>query len=236
MDFYGMGLTPKDNEMRAMRVDRMHRTREAEYVGTRWFDYFNLHPTQATYLFAHLYKEQTRKFCEAYVDIRTAEDARAFTPDDIFSSRDMTSMWLARGQADALGVPYEFLLQFASQRALDRTFQCFPRPNQLYGEEFEIDLKAAWEEGKRTSLRYSRHEHFLAKNLVGPHGSVIQRRHHRYIVEQIKRRHGKQAHAGLLGRLFNEGFMDAFIAKEFFDSDTIQAAQEVVSRLNVSHR
>lgn len=233
MDFYGSGLTRRQYEaFTLMQVSPGDREGEADLIRSRWFDYSLMHPAEATYLYAHLYKEQTKAFCEAYIDARTSDAARAFTPDDIFHSRDITGMWLARRCADALGVPYEFALRFASLRALNRTYRCFPRPNQLYGEEFETDLKAAWEESLASSLRYSRDERFKARNYAG---SQVQKGHMAFVVSQIKRR-DPASHPGLLARMFAEGILSSAHVTDFFDEAVVTRSESLSRALALSHR
>src|SRR6185369_17957189 len=89
VEFVGHDLSAKMCELRGMKIDPAHREGEADLMRSRWFDYIRMHPVHATYLYAHHYKEQTRKFCETYVDLRTADDAQAFFPEDIFLSRDL---------------------------------------------------------------------------------------------------------------------------------------------------
>jgi hypothetical protein len=225
--YYGSGMTPREYELRAMKVDALHREDEAGLIQSRWFDYSALHPAQATYLYADLYKQQTLSFAESYIDIRTAADARAFVPDDIFMSRDMTGMWLARRAADALGMPYEFALQFAEQRALNRLFRHFARPNQLYGEEFEIDLTAAWQESLGRSLRYSRSASFLASAF---RGSLVQQRHAAFVMAQIKRR--ALPHHNLLARMFREDVLSPALVEGHFEETQISAAVAAAARLD----
>jgi hypothetical protein len=203
---------------------------------SRWFDYHDLHPALATYLYAEIYRRAVVEFNESFVDIRTAEDARAFTPDDIFLSRDLTAMWLARRAADAHGIPYDFVMQFTKHRALNRLFKRFPRPNQLYGEEFEIDLLAAWQDTLARSMRYSRSPKFKAVSQVGKSKLRIQHKHEIFVVEQIKKREGKSAHVNLLARMFNEGILDKSTVLSHFEEEVISKAEQEATKLGVSQR
>jgi hypothetical protein len=224
VDFYGGGLTMRQYESFTLqKINPADRLDEPGLMLSRWFDYSQMHPAEATYLFAHFYKEQTRKFCEAYIDIRTAEEARAFTPDDIFNSRDITAMWLARVCADTVGAPYPFVLQFVQERALARTFQCFPRPNQLYGEEFELDLAAAWRDKVSISMQYSRLSRFQRSAYQG---SIIQKRHHEFVVGQIKKRPAA-AHPGLIARMCAEGLFDQHSLASDFPNGVVEQAFKI---------
>lgn len=225
-EFYGSKLTARECEILALTVDKSHRQNEADLVMSRWFDYSSLHPIHTTYLYAHLYKVQTRIFNETYVDTRTAAEARAFAPNDIFESRDMTGMWLARRFADRLGIPYDFVLRFAQERCFARLWSRFPRPNQLYSEEMEVDLVAAWEEGLTRSMRYSRESRFKASQ----HVKVgHQKRHVRFVIDQIKGR--QKPHVNLLARMFHEDVLNPALVADHFEERDIKQAQEVAFSL-----
>lgn len=202
MDYIGQGIPRGQGELLALGIDPIHRDGEADLVQSRWFDYHDLHPTEATYLFAHHYVQQTRAFYEHTVDERTSEEVRGFLPNDIFKSRDLTSMWLARRAADAAGVPYPFVLRFAHARALDRHYRSFPRPNQLYGEEFELDMIDAWKEQLARQLTFSSLPHFQA---AAYGGEAIQDKHVAFVISQVNARHGPKG--GLLARCFKEGIL-----------------------------
>jgi hypothetical protein len=222
----GMDLAPDLLERRGMTIHPTHRENEADLMHSRWFDYAGMHPVAATYLYAHHYKEQTRKFCETYVDIRSAEDAKAFTPDDIWFSRDLTSMWLARREADRLGLPYEFVMEIAQQRYVDKLFHRFPRPNQLYSEEFGMELEQAWKERIARGLVWSRKPQFQAAAF---RGEPAQIKHVEFLVEQIKRRTHKPE--GLIARMFREGVLSHKLAEPHFEEVVIDHALELAVRL-----
>ena len=226
-EYFGSTLSPKENEIRSLRIDPFHRECEASLIASRWFDYSQLHPTQATYLYAHIYKRQTRVFCETYVDARTVDESRAFANSDVFQSTDKAGMWLARGAADSLGIKYDFVMWFAQERAINRTYKSFPRPNQLYGEEFEMDLEIAWKESLARSMCYSREERYLAKNYKG---SVWQKRHVRFVIDQIKAR--PAPHVNLLARMISQGILNTDMLENDFSFEVIEAVQAAVIRLH----
>jgi len=225
VDYYGHDHDARTCDALGLKIDPTHREGEADLVHSRWFDYGRLHPVKATYLFAHHYKEQTRKFYETYIDIRTAEDARAFSPDDVFYSRELTSMWLARREADRLGLPYDFVMETAQRRFIDKLFHRFPRPNQLYSEEFVLDLNDAWRERLNTSLQWARDPYFREQNW---RGDLLQARHAMFVIEQIQRR--PAPHAGLLARMFKERVLaPAMVASRFSEGEVERARAMALS-------
>jgi len=227
MLYHAADLDVKDRVLRGLRVAPEHRVNEADLAVKTWFEYQVLDPVQRTYLFAEHYREQTRRFYEKCIDIGSAEDARAFTPSDIFMSRDMTSMWLARRASDELGVPYSFTMAFAQARALDRHFHRFPRPNQLYGEEFEDDLKALWMQRMSESLQYSQSPSVGAAQ--AEKGRAHALRHASFVVEQIRRRPAPRFR--ILGRMFKEGVLSARLecVRCGFSEQEIEQADDYVA-------
>jgi hypothetical protein len=226
-DFTGSELTRPEMDVRGLRIDPIHREDEAGLMQKRWFDYRGLHPVAATYLYAHFYKQQTHKFYAQNVDIRTVEDARAFFPDDIFMSRDLTSMWLARSAADRLSIPYPFILQFAQERFIARLQHKFPRPNQLYGDEIEVDVMQAWDARIATQLTYSREPRYQA---AGWRKTMDQAQHLMFVFTQIERRPVQSRHR-LLGRLLHEGVIAPWMAKGRFGEAMVDAAESYAASL-----
>ena len=234
MEYIGSNLQRNEMEAIALTIDPVHRADTPELMASRWFDYRHMHPVQATYLFAELYKVQTRIFAESFVDIETADDARAFTPDDIFKSRDLTSMWLARGVADRIGCPYTTMLAFVQQRALERTFQRYPRPNQMYGDDVELDLAELWKSRLRTSLQYSKEERFAASRHPDPAAwPADMRAHVQFIVDQIRAR--PAPHDKLIGRMYREDRLSPSWTLLPFDGEALARAEVHARELNVSH-
>lgn len=221
VDYFGQGLSKAELESRALKIDPDHREKEGDLMDTRWFDYHDLHPTEATYLFAHHYREQFKLYHETYVDVRTADEGRAFAPKDIFMGRELTAMWIARGTADSLGIPYDFITRYSGLRAYRQLYRGFPRPNQLYSEEFLIDLKDAWRERLATSMCYSRAPGLRASTHAG---TPDQLRHVAFVCQQIKRR--PAPHTGLLRRMFREDVLAPKLVRDHFPVDEIDRAVE----------
>jgi hypothetical protein len=234
MEHFGSDLPRDVLELTGLRIDPAHRLDLPELLHSRWFAYWDLHPVAATYLYAAHYREQVRTFAECYVDIETAHDAKAFSPDDIFESRDLTAMWLARSATDRVGCPYPVALAFAQHRALERQFRRYPRPNQLYGEDFELDLADHWRQMCDYSLQYVATDSFAAsKHTPGSSPAVVEA-HATWLMRQITRR--ARPHHRLLGRMFREDRLDPRWAARVFTPAEIDAALQHASELGVSHR
>lgn len=185
-EYIGMGIEPTAADILSLRVAPEHKENELAAMQARWWDYRVLHPTESTYLFAHHYREACVEWHRRYIDEASArEEAKFFTPEDIFFSRDLTSMWNARKAADLVGVPYPFVMEFASDRALTRGFSRMLRPNQFYGEEFELDLADAWALENERSLRTAVHPRFKASNFTG---RPLQIEYRAWLISKVQQR------------------------------------------------
>lgn len=235
MEYFGHDLQAIELEIRGLRIDPAHREDTPDLMRSRWFEYWPLHPVKATYLFASLYRAQVKNFAECFVDIDTADTARAFTPDDIFLSRDMTSMWLARSTADRVGCPYEVMLSFVQKRALDRTFQRLPRPNQLYDDALELDLADHWKAMQGYALQYARTDHFAASRYPGPRSTWPPEvaAHADFVCAQINDRPAPRHK--VLARMFKEDRLSPAWQLPF-TAEEIVAAEHHASELGVSQR
>lgn len=224
--FLGYDLTFDQAEDRGMLIHPVHREGEATLMKRRWFDYRKMHPVIATYCYAHYYKRQTQAFYAKCVDTRTAEEVIAFTPDDIFSSRDLTSMWLARRAADQYCIPYPFVLNFAQERFLSRAQRTFPRPNQLYGEEFEQDLLSAWKEQLARQITYSSSPFFKHSAWSN---SADQRAHKVFVLAQVAQRPAPRYR--LLARLLIEDILSVEEVEQRFGSTEATQALTYAQKL-----
>lgn len=210
--FLGDDLTSVEYECLALSIDPASREGESDLYRSRWFDYADMHPAKATYLFAHFYRLQVLKFVETCIDVRTASERATSAPKDVFTSKHLLSFWNARRVCDSVGCPYDFALNLAQNRAHDRMMRVFPQPNQLCGEDFEMDLRDAWTALIARSLRYSKQAHFNMSNYTG---TLLQKRHIQSLLMQVKSR-PVESQPGLIGRLLSEGALsEAFLHGEF---------------------
>lgn len=145
------GLSHKEADALALRVPVEFRREEVSLIPTRWWDYRLLHPTNATYLFAQHYEDAHRAWWHRHIDVDKAAKQKLWHVD-LFEHRDLVAIWQARQAADRLALPYKFTCAFALERSLQRQFRHLIRPNQMYGEEYEYDLLAAWKDANQRGL------------------------------------------------------------------------------------
>lgn len=195
-------LSSEQADLLSLKIAPEFRREEVELIPNRWWDYRLLHPTVTTYIFAGHYESMHQEWWRRYIDLRRADDQRLWNSRDIFKEKDLTAIWLARQAADRCGCPYDFFCQFALERAFRREFRHPLRPNQLYGEEFELDLVQAWQEYTDRSLVTPRSEFYR----------VTEYRHHPFqnqfrawLIDRINARSAPRYR--LLARLVVEGFV-----------------------------
>lgn len=217
-DYFGKDITQDESWQLEMRVNQIHREDEAGLQRSRWFDYRNLLPAQATYLFAAQYRHEYLSAYRHSVDIRTVDQVRPFSPDDIFRSPELISMWLARREADRIGVKYDFFLSCAFGRFYNRGWRSFPRPNQLYAEELVLDIRDTWKARCAEVLTLAENPFFLAENYVG---HPDQDQYRLWLVAQVNTREHKHM---TLSRLIRAGHLPVEVASKFFDQSVIKRA------------
>jgi hypothetical protein len=207
---------PGGADLRSMRVPAEHRVEEAALYATKWIEYRALHPAAATCLFAHAYHTQVRAFIMRCRDAPSA--IRTEHSGDPFDSPTLTAMWLARQCADRVGTPYDVAMSFAEGRAVSRTHFRFPQPNQLYGEEFELDLAEHWKERLSSFMHYSRVP-----------AVVADPEHAQFVIDMVRAR-SDAAWPGILGRMMHEGVLtEPRVRQEF--GDTVFRLADVKRRM-----
>jgi hypothetical protein len=224
--FFGIDLSSDDLELRALtRIPQAARTQEAQLYTTRWWDYRPMHPALATYLFADEYEKAVRDIYAKTKDLDEALRIEVWKGEkDIFHrALDTISLWRARQFCDRVGVRYDFALRFAMNRAADRGWTMFPRPNQIYEETLIRDVKTAWEEHLRHIFDVAKHEDYLLSNDRGEAHQVAYRA---WLVERCNSRQRPQA---ALSRCFREGHLNSVYANGHFSKEVIAEAVRTAS-------
>lgn len=218
---YGSTISRDDSWLLEIaHIPQELREQEAELGQSRWFDYRDLLPAQATYLFADFYDVVYREFYAMTRDYESAETVMTRIKEDVFASSELISFWRARQEADRIGCRYDFYLRFIFKRVWDRGHRMLPRPNQLYGEELVLDIKDAWEHTIAVTLQKASKPRFMQNAFVG---HPDQTAYYTYLVEQIKKREHPYM---LLARLvFKEKVLPEKIAGEHFGGDVLNRAK-----------
>ncbi|MGO9005131.1 MAG: hypothetical protein ACLQB4_05120 [Beijerinckiaceae bacterium] len=143
----------------AERIDKKYLEAEAYLSTTKWFDYRCMPPAKATDLFEHDYREAFKLKSRETYDYREAPfkeglmraPIRGKQPsamDHANQAREYTSLWIARQQADILGLPYKFFIEHTMEACRRNGYTKIPRPNQLAAgsmkEKILMKVSEAW--------------------------------------------------------------------------------------------
>jgi len=202
---------------------------------TKWFDYRLLHPTQATYLFAHYYTVATQRVMKKYRDMTRGEYVRGFRGEDLFRDLpvnltvaqaaarkgQMTGFWKARQYADSLGVPYLLCIGDTLTHAMDMGWPQFPRPSQLGCKPYLVDhLKATWQMRCESQVQVADSDFFHAQRY---RKQADQLDHMKWLIASVNKATNKPwALAGLIDTVIPEK-----IATPFFGSEIVQEAKRL---------
>ena len=149
MDFYGNHFSKKQCESLAQRhIDKQLLAQEHELFQTKWFDYRGLHPTKATYLYAHLFKERYQRMYAKTNDVETAEFKQGFATEDFMLSSKQaitTGLWMGRQHADRLGIPYDKFIWYGMEARFEKLWTRIPNPCQMYSADLLETIQQRWE-------------------------------------------------------------------------------------------
>lgn len=153
-DYHGKGRSRGENETDALQLVHPSISRkEPMLYQSKWWDYRLMHHIEATRYWAWCYTQAARKWVATTGDVALSATVVAFDGKDPLKTRDATSVIAARQAMDSIGCRYPWAFEWTIQRFSDRGWRTFPRPNQLYGEEYLLDMKDAWETEVRARVQ-----------------------------------------------------------------------------------
>lgn len=217
--YFGKDLPKEDYWMSEMTIHELHREEESALMQSRWFDYLQMLPAEATYLFAAQYRYEYLEAYKRVKDIGSVDTISPFSPENIFESADLTSMWLARREADSIGCKYDFYLRMSFDRFAGRGWKNLPRPNQIHSEELTQDITTAWKIRCREVLQLADNNFFFHESYIG---HPNQDRYYSWVVEQIKIREHKHL---AIARVLGAGIVSPEFAEREFGVDLVQRAK-----------
>ena len=215
---FGTGLSKAHYEVLMLKITPAYRDSEPEMYERKWFDYRTMHPTEATYVWAHAYNEESKAHYSRIKDTGTAFMVRGIAEIDAMKSAEANAIWWARHSCDYIGCPYDLAVRYLADRAVNNGHTGMPRPNQLYTMDCLIDLAAWWKERVATQLTYSNADFFSAQRFE-EHPAQIQ--HVEFVAKQIAARANPRHR--LVARLIKEGVLDERLAHRFFPQEAKQA-------------
>ena len=209
------------DELAYLKIDEKFLTKEAALYSSKWFDYRHLHPTLATYLYAHHYTSEYRK---VYQRIRDAEKGKYVTGSkgkDEMQKKSTLGFWKGRQSADELGMPYNLYIGSVMRFLVEDTiWKRIPTPSQLYSSKVRLFMIDEWAKLLETSI-------------VEPDTAILSddtefsREHKRsiekYLCEQIIKRTNPLY--GLSHFMFDRHLITETLALQYFSSDAIEQAR-----------
>lgn len=201
--FYGHDLNFLDCEVLALaNVPAPLLKKESSLMGKKWFDYRRLHPTKATYLFAHYYVRAYQGFMMATFDVR-GRYMRPFKELDVMQAHEKLAVWRLRQLVDDLGMRYDFFLQHAFKgyshsgwflKKMDKGSRAAPRPSHINANaDLITNVMMQWEEECASRIQWPRDPRYKAENFFGHVdqlawedwlvGQIAQRRHPQYALQ-----------------------------------------------------
>jgi hypothetical protein len=201
--------------------------REAELMRTKWFDYRRMHPTKATYYFAHCFHKAYQEFMVTTYD-RRGRYMKAFKQLDVMHAYEKLSVWRLRQLCDSLGMRYDFFLPRAFRwyshdgwflKRVDKKIAA-PRPSHINANaDLITDVMMQWEEECATRIQFAKDPRYKTRNFFGHADQVAWEN---WLIEQIKqRRHPQYA---LHAALYIEDSLRIERAVEEFDLRVVRAA------------
>lgn len=221
--YYGSSLSLEDCDIRAInKISHKILKQETELFKLKWYDYRHLHPTQSTYLYAHYYREAYKHDTKIYVDKTQARYRKGIIEKDFLDSKERAALWRGRVIADILCMPYDRYIRYAMRYCREQMFwKTTPRPCHLTMEECMTGAKESWEMDLSTKVILPK----ITAEVVKTRGELyveIQR----FICAQLRKR--EKPYFGIKHYMLDEKILTEKIALEFFDSDMIDRAKELV--------
>ena len=121
---------------------------EAELFKSKWFDYKDMHPVKATYLFCHYYKQSYSRLMKIRYDVEKGQNMTGIKGRDLFydtSKQSRHGMWKARQTADKYGIEYSFYISRALDYSMYKGDQHLLRPTQLYSYAVLEHIAESWD-------------------------------------------------------------------------------------------
>lgn len=219
--FYGHDLSFLHAETLAIQnINPTLLKKEAELMGSKWFDYRKMHPTKATYYLASEYNKAYGNAICVMKDGERGKYMKGFKGLDFMSTKEKLSFWRLRQKIDQLGIRYDFYLRFVMNHCIEQGWRQPPRPAMM-GSNDEVVLEAlvAWEEECRNRIQFSKDPRYKVANFFGHSDQVA---YEKFIIQQIQSR--RHPHFSLKAAMYDEDAVRIEQAILHFDEDIILRA------------
>lgn len=222
-DYFGNNLTTdRYDALAVVAINEKFLKLESALFSSKWFDYRHLHPTQATYLFAHHYDLEYRKIYQRIRDQERGQYVKGTKGKDCMLKKEVSGFWKGRQNADRLGVPYGLyvgsIMKFLIE---DNIWQRIPRPTHLYSAKVTEFMKDKWLTVLDTEIIQPEIAHLSDDNLFS---TQCKQDIERYLCECIQMR--KNGHFALSRYMCDLKIITEQTAIKYFSELTIQKAKK----------
>lgn len=222
-DYFGNNLTADQYDSLAISAinEKFLKLESALFLG-KWFDNRHLHPTQATYLFAHHYELEYKKVFKRIRDHERGQYVKGTKGKDCMLKKEVTGFWKGRQNADRLGIPYDIYIGSVMKFLIeDNIWQRIPRPTHLYSAKVTEFMKDKWVQMLGTEIIQPEIAHLSDDNLFG---TQCKLEIERYLCGCIQMR--KNGHLALSRYMCELNMITEQTALQYFSELTIQKAKK----------
>ena len=223
-NYFGNNLTTDVyDELAVNQIKEKFLVNESVLFKSKWLDYRHLHPTAATYLYAHHYTDEYRKVYQRLRDAERGKYVRGTKGKDAMNKPSSLAFWKGRRSADEIGIPYNLYIGSALRFLTEnKIWQRIPCAMQLYSDEVRSFMIDEWANIQKTSI-LEPDTAFLSDNTVynEQHKQVIER----YLCEQITKR--ENVVYGLSHFMFERHLITDNIALQYFSCELIRRAKRL---------
>lgn len=223
-NYFGSALTTDVyDELAMFKFKDSLLVNESDLFETKWLDYRHLHPTSATYLFAHHYTSEYRKVYQKIRDVEKGKYVTGSKGKDAMKKRASLAFWKGRQSADELGMPYNLYIGSALRFLIqDTIWQRIPQPTHLYSDKVRCFMINEWDTILKTSIIEPDTSFLIDDNEFNTHH---KQEIERYLCEQIMKR--ENVVFGLSHFMFERNLITENFALQYVSLETIQKAKRL---------
>lgn len=200
---------------------------EAELFETKWFDYRDMHPLQATAVFTEEYKRQYANIMLTHgrEDFQSALYSTGLKriPYQEQSAANKTSLWKARQFADRYCVNYGFFIGTVLSIAASRLWDKLPRPQHLWQEDLIEIFETRLQKRSATRLDASLWSFIESGVIVQCSNAEIQQSYFEWLLKQIEAREPSRRSLMIYSAVWIASLLPENVVAQRFPKETEEA-------------
>lgn len=200
---------------------------EADLFETKWFDYRDMHPLQATAVFTEEYKRQYANIMLTHgrEDFQSAPFSTGLkrVPFQDQSAANKTSIWKARQFADRYCVNYGYFIGTVLSIAASRLWDKLPRPQHLWQPELIEIFEGRLKKRALTRLDSSLWGSGCSGVIVQGGNVEIQRDYFEWLLTQIENREPSRRVLIIYSAVWLTELLPEHVALQRFPKETLEA-------------